>query len=383
MAEHMLILKLTSPEGEVKHITGAFPSACGKTNLAMLIPTLARLEGRDRRRRHRVDEVRRRRPPLRDQPRGGLLRRRARHGRGDQPQRHGDDRARTPIFTNCALTDDGDVWWEGMTDEPPAHAIDWHGEDWTPDAETARRSPQRPLHGPGGAVPVDRARVGGPGRRADRRLPVRRAARDRRPARDARPSTGSTASSSARRWRPRRPPRPPAPSASCASTRSPCSRSAATTWPTTSAHWLAVGRARRRRQAPADLLGQLVPQGRGRALPVAGLRRELAASWRGCSAAARARARPRDADRARPRPRAGSTSRASTSTPRPCAELLHVEPEEWKAELPQVHEHFAKFGDDLPQALRDQLSEARAAPRRRAEPGRNRMATRVRRPQHA
>ena len=139
MAEHMLILKLTSPEGgrQVRH--RRLPSACGKTNLAMLIPTL-RLEGRDDRRRHRVDEVRRRRAPVRGQPRGRLLRRRAGHGLRDQPQRDGTIGANT-IFTNCALTDDGDVWWEGMTPEPPAHLIDWHGNDWTPDSEARPRIP--------------------------------------------------------------------------------------------------------------------------------------------------------------------------------------------------------------------------------------------------
>ena len=178
LAEHMLILKLTSPDGEVKHVAGAFPSACGKTNLAMLIPTLRGLEGRDGRRRHRLDEVRRRRPALRDQPRGRLLRRRARHEREDEPERDGHDRARTRSSPTAHSTDDGDVWWEGMTEQPPSHAIDWLGEDWTPERGRQGGAPERALHDAGRAVPVDLGGLGGPRGRADRRVPVRWPARD-------------------------------------------------------------------------------------------------------------------------------------------------------------------------------------------------------------
>jgi phosphoenolpyruvate carboxykinase (GTP) len=353
MAEHMLILKLTSPEGETKYIAGAFPSACGKTNLAMLIPTLPgwKVEtigddiawmkfGAD----GRLYAV---------NPEAGFFGVAPGTGENTNPNAIRTLVANS-VFTNCAKTDDGDVWWEGLTPEPPAHAIDWHGNEWTPASEKPSAHPNARFTTPASqcpsiapewedpaGVPIDAMLFGG--RRASV-VPLVHEARDWEHGvfLGSIMSSETTAAQAGAVGKLRFDPMAMLPF---------CGYHMGDYF----GHWLALGR-REGAQLPKifyvnwfrkDAAGKFMWPGYGENSRV------LAWIFRRCEGTAPTEETPIGLV---PQAGAGIDLDGLDVSDDTMAELLAVHPEQWKAQMPQVREHLERFGDKLPRELAAQLS---------------------------
>jgi len=351
MAEHMLILKLVSPEGKVKHVGGAFPSACGKTNLAMLIPTLegwtvetvgddiAWMKWGDDGRLYAIN------------PEAGFFGVAPGTGEDTNPNAMATVRENS-IFTNCARTDDGDVWWEGMSADPPSHAIDWHGEEWVPGSGEPAAHPNARFTSPAAqcpsiapnwedpeGVPMDAFLFGG---RRGAVVPLVYESFDWEHGVFLGAVMGSekTAAAAGKVGQLRFDPMAMLPF---------CGYNMADYL----AYWLATGR-REGAQLPRIFMvnwfrkdddGQFLWPGFGENSRV------LEWVFRRCDDEAEAVETPIGLV---PGPEAIDT--AGLDLPDGAMEeLLRVDPEEWKAQLPQLREHFAEFGDALPDELRAQL----------------------------
>jgi phosphoenolpyruvate carboxykinase (GTP) len=353
LAEHMLILKLTSPEGAVKHLAGAFPSACGKTNLAMLIPALegwtvetvgddiAWMKFKEDGRLHAIN------------PEAGFFGVAPGTSDATNPNAMATVRKDT-IFTNCALTDEGDVWWEGMTEEPPAHAIDWRGDKWTPDSDDKAAHPNARFTTPAAqcpsiapnwedpeGVPIDALLFGG--RRASV-VPLVTEARDWEHGVFLGSIMGSekTAAAAGTVGELRFDPFAMLPF---------CGYNMADYF----GHWLEIGRRDGARLPKIFMVNWFLKADDGNFIwPGFGENsRVLAWIFRRCDSEAEAVETPIGCV-----PAAGAMDIEGLDlSEEQMAQLFEVDPEEWAIQLPQLKQHFATFGDSLPAELRAQLEQ--------------------------
>ena len=353
MAEHMLILKLTSPEGAVRFLCAAFPSACGKTNLAMMNPTLdgwkvetigddiAWMKFGDDGRLYAIN------------PEAGFF--------GVAP---GTNMKSNPnamlsftenaFFTNCALTPDGDVWWEGMTDEPPANLTDWHGNDWTPQSGTPSTHPNARFTTPASQCPVIAPEWEDPkgvpisailfgGRRATV-VPLVNEARDWQHGTflGSIISSEKTAAAAGKVGELRRDPMAMLPF---------CGYNMADYW----GYWLAIGR-RAGAQLPKIYYVNWFRKSAGGDFLWPGFGengRVLKWIFERCEGTAKSIETPIGN---LPAENALDLSGLDEMVRDDLNELLRVDVEGWLAELPLIAEYYARFGDHLPKELRDELS---------------------------
>jgi phosphoenolpyruvate carboxykinase (GTP) len=351
LAEHMLILKLTSPDGEVKHVAGAFPSACGKTNLAMLIPTLegwtvetvgddiAWMKFGDDGRLYAIN------------PEAGFFGVAPGTSKKTNPNAMATIRSNS-IFTNCALTDEGDIWWEGMTEQPPSHAIDWHGEDWTPESGDKAAHPNARFTTPAAQCPsissdwedpegvaIDAFLFGG--RRASV-VPLVTEAFDWDHGVFMGSIMGSekTAAAAGVVGELRFDPMAMLPF---------CGYNMADYF----AHWLKLGRHEGAQLPKVFMVNWFRKNESGRFLwPGFGENsRVLAWVFERCDGQAAAQ----DTPIGRVPAEGALNTEGLDIAPEDMAKVLDVDPEEWKAQLPRIREHYAIFGDDLPDELGRQL----------------------------
>jgi phosphoenolpyruvate carboxykinase (GTP) len=364
LAEHMLILKLTSPTGQVKFIAAAFPSACGKTNLAMLTPTIPGWKvqcvgddiawmkmGHDGRLRA-------------INPEAGFF--------GVAP---GTSMETNPnairtltgncIYTNVALTDDRDIWWEGLTKQKPAHLIDWLGKDWTPASPTPSSHPNSRFTAPAAqcpviapewedpaGVPIDAILFGG--RRATT-VPLVTEALSWRHGTFLGAIMGSetTAAAAGATGQLRRDPMAMLPF---------CGYNMADYWQ----HWLDMGEAGGAGPDGSQGFGKMP-----RIFFINWFRKNKAGKWLWPGFGENSRVLKWIVERAAghehgvvtpignlPAPD-GLDLKGLNIPPEDLYELLLVDRDGWLAELPSIEEHFAKFGSRLPQGLRAELEALR------------------------
>ncbi|MGN6867816.1 MAG: phosphoenolpyruvate carboxykinase (GTP) [Solirubrobacteraceae bacterium] len=354
LAEHMLILKLTSPEGESKYIAGAFPSACGKTNLSMLIPTLPgwKVEtigddiawmkfGKD----GKLYAV---------NPEAGFF--------GVAP---GTSKKTNPnalkmlghdvVFTNCAKTDDGDIWWEGMGD-PPAHLTDWRGDDWTPESDKPAAHPNARFtvriaqcpsidsqwDSPAG-VPIDAMLFGG--RRASV-VPLVYEARDWEHGvfLGSTMSSEKTAAATGNVGELRFDPMAMLPF---------CGYNMADYF----AHWLEIGR-RKGAELPRIFYVNWFRKGDdGKFLWPGFGENSRVLAWIFRRVEGKAEANETAIGLVPPVGEGGIDTSGLDIDREAVEKLLEVDHDAWIEQLPQMHEHYGKFGDRLPDELRGQLKE--------------------------